>query len=66
MILADVLAVDQQLVDADRAVGLAATAEQAAEREVQLDGLRIDAHRPTKASIALSGCSLSRKLSPLR
>ena len=35
-------AVDQVLVHADRALDLAAPAEQAAQREVQLDGLRID------------------------
>src|SRR5690606_3544304 len=45
MIFADVLTIDQQLMDTDRAIGLTAAAEQAAEGEVQLDGLWIDAHR---------------------
>ena len=39
---AEVGAIDQVLVHADRALDLAAPAEQAAQREVQLDRLRID------------------------
>ena len=38
----EVGAIDQILVHADRALDFAAAAEQAAQREVQLDGLRID------------------------
>ena len=37
-----VRAIEQVLVHADRALDLAVPAEQDAEREVQLDGLRID------------------------
>jgi hypothetical protein len=39
------IAFDQVLMDADGAVGFTAPAKQAAQREMQLDGLRIDARR---------------------
>jgi hypothetical protein len=53
-------------VHADGAVVFAAAAEQAAEREVQLDCLGSTFTTSMKASIALSGCSFSRKLRPLK
>ena len=45
LVVAQIGAFDQVLVHADGAIGLAAPAEQAAQREVQFDGLRIDLGR---------------------
>ena len=63
LIVRQVVAIDQVLVHADRPVGFAATAEQATPKaKVQPDGLVVDSQPPMKASMALSGCSLSREV----
>jgi hypothetical protein len=56
----------QVLVDADGALGLAAAAEQVTEREVHVGRFGSSLTISMKASMALSGCSLSRKFRPLK
>jgi hypothetical protein len=64
LLVADVLAVDEVLVHADRAIGLAATAEQAAEREVQLDGLIVDLDRLDEGVDRLVGLLVEQEIEP--
>ena len=58
-------ALEQVLVHADGAVILAAPAEQAAEREVQLDGLRIDLDHLDERLDRLVGLLVQQEVEPL-
>jgi hypothetical protein len=59
------IAFDQVLMDADGAVGFAAAAKQAAQREMQLDGLRIDARRFDEGLDGLVGLLVEQEVQAL-
>src|SRR5688572_30094750 len=61
----EVGAVEQVLVHADRAVVLAAAAEQAAEREMQLDGFRVDLHHLDERLDRLVGLLVQQEVQAL-